>query len=546
MDRFRPGETLSASKLNQNSVAIQPQYLAGPGAFSKEGGRILASAPDVAGVESFWVTLDAEQAYTAPADPARTLYKYSWTEVVFDPANGYWARNGSVAGHHSIDPVMMPDPTHKMDGFEVDRGTAKPEIFGKYIDPKNVYPVTREPFAGNLVFGSSGGSGKLEARSNSIIMLLGPYEQYKDCEGIQGKAADPPRKPDGSLCGHFYAWAEYAVCGYRMKKIRDMRDFPYWASPLNNPEGGSFGVRRLYNAYFGNPSAGGGCAGVRFDCGCNVASLDCICPDWMSPVRCLQIKFKTIPRPCPVEQGNCGYANCDAVFRQMDLDQMWDKEFSVELCSSIACYFFGEINGWNIDLQFLPKYMDPSECFWGPDWLEPCEPCLGFGSFTWSISVGVKQADCGVGGHISGTIDDVQMKELVEKCTPIKLSGKKCNGCRIDGDLATAISFVVDGRVELTCCDPKNTGKCNNQTIRISGGSPEATAIEEPTCVFKKEPVLDEHGFQRTRPVGGCCGSLVTKKVKLYRCELFGDRAFAEDGCEKRCTGFKPREPEPM
>ena len=92
--------------------------------------------------------------YDAPLFTAgqRVLYKYSWTQVVFDPINGLWKRVEGRGGHHAVDPVMNRDPTQPVSEgiFKPDKGTTEPNWFGKYVTA--IYPVTREPNTGTLLF----------------------------------------------------------------------------------------------------------------------------------------------------------------------------------------------------------------------------------------------------------------------------------------------------------------------------------------------------------------------------------------------------------
>ena len=183
------------------------------------------------------------------------------------------------------------------------------------------------------------------------------------------------------------------------------------------------------------------------------SSLVCSCPSWMTPVKCLMLKFKTVPRPCEAP-GDCGYG-CASAFQDMDTHGMWDKEYTVQLCSSNACFFTGNVGAtpWYADIHFQPSYT-ADQCFWGPEIFDPCMPCEGFGQFTITISSGDKNADCGGAGVMTGAITDIAMRDLVENCTkkkPIKI--KLCNNCN-------NFNLVVAESIELSCCSPKNLGTC--------------------------------------------------------------------------------------
>ena len=367
----------------------------------------------------------------------KDVYTYSW-ERVTRSSLGVWIPTGQIGGQ-GFDPA-----------YEVNNANTSLNV---------VYRAYREAQSTQVVFMNTSG-GQFKATSNSIIMLLGTYDQYKNCPGVAGVAGKPPTDSTGALCGNYYAWAEYAVCGYKMKKLRDMRDFPYWAQSLNNPTGSAAGLRRLYNASFGDPS--GNCQGVRYNCGCDVSDLICTCPDWMTPVKCLTLTFKTVPRPCPADSPDpyCGYS-CSSAMRNMDQNNMWDKQYTVQLCSSTSCFFQGNVGttGWESEIQFLPAYQDTDVCFWGPDTIDPCTPCLGFGEFRIDIMSGDKIADCGGAGVLTGTITDVDMLDLVTNCVTKKPTTiKLCNGCK--NSAGQFLNLVDPLSVTISCCSPKNKGTC--------------------------------------------------------------------------------------
>lgn len=243
-----------------------------------------------------------------------------------------------------------------------------------------------------------------------------------------------------------------------------MRDFGHWATELNG--GSATAFRRLYNAYYGNSTESANltantttnCKGVRFLGFSSQSSLVCTCPSWMTPVKCLMLKFKTIPRPCAAPS-TCGYS-CISTFAAMDENNMWDTEYTVQLCSTISCFFTGTVGStpWTVDLQFLPSY-SADQCFWGPDILDPCNPCEGFGKFTLGILSGIQASDCGGAGIITSTITDIEMKDLVTNCVAKKPTNiKMCNNCQ--NSSGVPINFILPETVELSCCSPKNLGTC--------------------------------------------------------------------------------------
>jgi hypothetical protein len=368
--------------------------------------------------------------------------KYSWIRVYRD-TTGSW-NNLTESGNYTYDPAY--------------------EFGGGDLSINSVYSAGREPRTGQLLVSKGGGGGgtNTKTQSNPIIMLLGPWADYKDCPGVPAKP--PTFTANGTdFCAPPYAWAAYDVCNYKYVKKFDMRDFGHWATELNG--GSATAFRRLYNAYYGNSTESANltantptsCKGVRFLGFSSQSSLVCTCPSWMTPVKCLMLKFKTIPRPCAAPS-TCGYS-CGSTFLQMDEYDMWDKEYTVQLCSTISCFFGGNVGStpWTVDLQFLPAYT-ADQCFWGPEIIDPCNPCDGFGKFTLGILSGIQASDCGGAGIITSTITDVEMKDLVTNCVAKKPTNiVMCNNCQNAG---VPINFILPETVELSCCIPKNLGTC--------------------------------------------------------------------------------------
>jgi hypothetical protein len=148
-DRFRAGEPLSASKMNRNSASTNTTGYYGPGSYIKSGSTFGSVQPDVSGVESFWVSIDEENAEQVDQSFAsgRVIYKYSWTEVQFDQGAGSWRKSSSRSGHFSFDPVYNFDPTQRIP-ITAEGTLGNSSV--KYVT--TVYPVTRDPHTGVLFF----------------------------------------------------------------------------------------------------------------------------------------------------------------------------------------------------------------------------------------------------------------------------------------------------------------------------------------------------------------------------------------------------------
>ncbi len=410
-----------------------------PEAFWVENGTSTCDSGSI----SISVDKDEKQWIKLTSKLAGTPIKYAWKMVNHDRTTDAWT-DSLVTGD------TVADWAEELNNADLAVGT----------DTR--YLARLHPQSGRWIIESGGGGANTKTQSNPVIMLLGPWADYKDCPGVPAKP--PTFTANGTdFCVPPYAWAAYDVCNYKYVKKFDMRDFGHWATELNG--GSATAFRRLYNAYYGNSTESANltantttnCKGVRFLGFSSQSSLVCTCPSWMTPVKCLMLKFKTIPRPCAAPS-TCGYS-CGSTFTAMDENNMWDTEYTVQLCSTISCFFMGTVGStpWTVDLQFLPAY-SADQCFWGPDTLDPCNPCEGFGKFTLGILSGIQASDCGGAGIITSTITDIEMKDLVTNCVAKKPTDiKMCNNCQNAG---VPINFILPDSVELSCCTPKNLGTC--------------------------------------------------------------------------------------
>ena len=437
---FQKGERLTAVKLNELAVG-KPLSVSGRGVINRSAGHeeIELSTPEV-----IYMRLTEK-------DASKTPVRYGWVEV-----DRMGNPNGTISATWGNITTRTANATNDF-AIELNNGTLS-------TTDNAIHRAERSLTTGEWVITSgAGGGANTKTQSNPIIMLLGPWADYKDCPGVPAKP--PTFTANGTdFCVPPYAWAAYDVCNYKYVKKFDMRDFGHWATELNG--GSATAFRRLYNAYYGNSTESANltantttnCKGVRFLGFSSQSSLVCTCPSWMTPVKCLMLKFKTIPRPCAAPS-TCGYS-CGSTFTAMDENNMWDTEYTVQLCSTISCFFMGTVGStpWTVDLQFLPAY-SADQCFWGPDTLDPCNPCEGFGKFTLGILSGIQASDCGGAGIITSTITDIEMKDLVTNCVTKKPTNiKMCNNCQ--NSSGVPINFILPETVELSCCSPKNLGTC--------------------------------------------------------------------------------------
>jgi hypothetical protein len=266
-----------------------------------------------------------------------------------------------------------------------------------------------------------------------------------------------------------YAYAVYQRCGYVWNKIGDTRTYQVWANEMN---GASFTAYRRFviPRWGGNVTESGAptpedaCMGVAFMGYSSQTALTCSCPSWASSLsNCIQVSFKTIPRPCAYDPGNvsCGYTDCADVFTLFDAGDSegpyWDREFSVEISGSMCnngAQFGGGAGAGNVGIEFVDRTRN--ECYWGPDVFDPCNPCDGFGIFRLRIELNTdERPNCGGVGHVYSDLTMSEMLSVLCDCTTLSPSNVEvCDGC--DGGTGKPALVVIDPEsIEITCCpDP--------------------------------------------------------------------------------------------
>lgn len=450
---FQRGERLTAAKLNDVVNAIRPV---------RAGGR--------AGIMGDAVVSDeTETAYIRVTN--RTDGRYSWVEV-YRTENGTWA-NTTRTGNETYD-------------WAVERNNQT------VAAGNTVYEARRSPDTSEWIFANtSGGSGgNVDIRSGeTVLMILGTYDEYKDCPDV------PPSPPTAytdycngtrgtELCVPAYAYAVYSRCGYVWQKVGDTRDFGVWANELN---GQTFSAWRRFviprwggdvDPATGLPDPDSDCMGVAF-LGTGAGSeLTCSCPSWASD-KCVIVTFRTIPRPC--ESGTCGYVDCADVFNLFDTGDaegpFWDREFSVVLTGNL-CLASGEFGGGTVYLDFYDRTR--SECYWGPDEFDPCDPCAEFGYFELKIELAAEErSNCGSVGHVVAEIGQRTMKELLCDCiSPPTLNIETCEGCDGNGLLAPLVFIDVES-IALTCCPDELSDSAIDLPSTIGDGESPPTTFQD-------------------------------------------------------------------
>ena len=151
---WKPGERISSSKLNDSSAATSQIDYTGQGDFQRNGKNWSLSDVRASNIESFWVSVDSENAVnisipgtSSTSQQYRTIYKYDWTEVRYDPYLGLWTKTGR-GGSFETDPLVNFDPTQKIPLTPVETNN----VYTDLPVVKSVKPVVRDPQTGQLFF----------------------------------------------------------------------------------------------------------------------------------------------------------------------------------------------------------------------------------------------------------------------------------------------------------------------------------------------------------------------------------------------------------
>lgn len=437
---FRPDEKITRDSLNKKLNAPGSSNLSGPRVNRVRGETVIT---------------DEEEIYIRITGAATGPLRYAWQEVYHDKATGTW-KNTNRKG------TTGSDPAFEINNAAVGSGST-------------VYTARRSRASGAWTFTRGAAGGSVDITANDVRFLaLGTYDEYKDCPDVPPK---PPTKKDecgtdtGVLCVPQYAGAFYVRCGYLWLKIGDTRTLQVWTSGLN---GGSLpAMRRLYHTTFGGdrdpatglPDPDSECMGVTALEYCSQGSLVCNCPACLTaPTQCLAIKFRTLPRPCPRPPSGditCGYG-CSSAFDNMDTANAWDKEFVIEL-SVLGCTAGGQTPDglFEFEWQFINSGF--ISCDWGPDVLDPCNPCRHWGRIQASIAInGGVQPNCGGAGIWTGEYLADEICRLLCDCgEPVKpIDQKLCNNCT---NGTSAFHFIDPTTIELICCPTE---------AFIAGGTP--------------------------------------------------------------------------
>jgi hypothetical protein len=424
--------------INDAFAATPNEIIAQGAATSKDGRRVSFS---VVGEDLFYLRLNAK-------DTSNTTIKYGWTMVQQDRDTGTWA-NSPRLGNTTDDSYAV-----ELNNTDLTVGTAKR------------YPARLNPQSGRVTFrDATGGGGGVTGNitgDETVLMILGTYDEYANCPGVPAKPpttfANLPCSDERTetLCVPAYAYAVYQRCGYVWNKIGDTRSFGVWANELNG--GTTSAWRRFFMPRWGGdldpttgiPNSGAECMGVAFMGYSSQTALTCSCPTWASSGQCIKVTFRSIPRPCEAPS-NCGYSDCGGVFTAFDSGGYWDQEWSFTLNGTL-CGNSDTSDAFDVDLDYEDIARD--KCNWGPSVFDPCDPCLGFGRFVLKISMatGGPQPNCGGAGHWRGFLSMADMIDLVCNCTPkTPTLDLACGACNGDGSLPPLL-FIDPETISITCC----------------------------------------------------------------------------------------------
>jgi hypothetical protein len=415
--------------INDAFAATPNEIIAQGAATSKDGRRVSFS---VVGEDLFYLRLNAK-------DTSNTTIKYGWTMVQQDRDTGTWA-NSPRLGNTTDDSYAV-----ELNNTDLTVGTAKR------------YPARLNPQSGRVTFrDATGGGGGVTGNitgDETVLMILGTYDEYANCPGVPAK---PPTTftnlpcsdtRSETLCVPAYAYAVYQRCGYVWNKIGDTRSFGVWANELNG--GTTSAWRRFFMPRWGGdldpttgiPNSGAECMGVAFMGYSSQGALTCDCPNWFTGAGCLKITVKWISEP--------GSKPADCPQDCWDLmTGRWGTEESTEIIyDDFGCVLQGEIGTFPISIiwQDRPR----TDCFWGPDVFDPCNPCGGFSKFT--LGINSSSSACGGAGNfwLAFDLDSEELADLICNCgDPILATFRS-----VSGPCGNLVEYI-----EVSCCDGEGEG----------------------------------------------------------------------------------------
>lgn len=446
--------------INDAFASVPREFVAEGGATYVDGGRVSLA---LAGDENFYIRLTAKDTGNSPI-------RYGWVAQNFDRTNGAWS-NSTIIGNSTDD------------GHAVELNNANLTI------GSTRYPARINPQSGRMTFFQGSGSGSVNISSGeTVLMILGTYDDYKNCPNTPGS---PPttvtdycnQTPTTTLCVPAYAYAVYQRCGYEWNKVGDTRDYQVWANELNG--GSTSAWRRLHvprwggNLTAGVPGAGDDCMGVAF-IGSGSSALTCSCPSCLATTtNTLCMEFRTIPRPDDPQE-------CASFRAAMDAASAWDKVFTIPMTPGASwCTASGSDpdNVFNVGWDWQDG-LDLS-CDWGPDVFDPCNPCEHWGRLFAYIDAGSNEPNCGGAGHWTGEFLATDVCDILCDCIPTEIGPQDevyCQGCGNNQTPPAIWNAIVEGSVRIKCCPPEEAisgGEASSALTEAYSGGNATSALTE-------------------------------------------------------------------
>lgn len=493
MSGWRPGEPISARKLNAHSASQSQSDVSGmPGSFTKFGSHTALNLPDLTNT-GMWVRVTSPPVVSGvgvgSGSDVQEVSLHSWEAIYWNDGLKKWQANPAMYGNATPNATASLPPSDYDAIIASDLGnltrTQDANLTADNTVQSGVTPyfAVRDPVSRRLIAVNTQSSGQFQANSSeTVLMILGTYDEYKDCPDV------PPSPPTtyanypctdartSTLCVPAYAYAVYQRCGYVWNKIGDTRTYGVWATEMN---GQSFSAWRRFviprwggsfNPVTGLPDPDADCMGVAFLGTGAGSALTCSCPTCLSSPpegKCLAVRFRTLPRPDDP-------AECGGLLTSMDNADAWDKEWIMPF-QVIGCTASASNDLFDFEWQF----QDGASigCDWGPEVFDPCDPCAHWGRVFASIGVpGGSEPNCGGAGTWRGEFLTKDICLLLCDCEngpvrPVDIS--ECNGCGNNQD-PPAVWHVIDAStVELICCPDELNDSAESLPLRIqdTGGT---------------------------------------------------------------------------
>lgn len=144
---------------------------------------------------------------------------------------------------------------------------------------------------------------------------------------------------------------------------------------------------------------------------------------------------------------------------------LWDTEFSLVLCKSVGgCSFNLEADRWSVEFDFEEIPRAYPECYWGPEEIDPCDPCEGWTRFFMKITGNWdnnNQGNCPALGLVTAYFRGSEIRNALENCEEaLPYDLKECNQCDTNPSTGNYLHVIDPDSIKITCCSAEDEETC--------------------------------------------------------------------------------------